>query len=84
MSVNPGFGRQAFIPGMLDKIRRVRAMIGLRLIDLEVDAVSTPENAGACARPARACSWLAGCVQGAARTAEIAAIRAPLRLGAWC
>ena len=28
MSVNPGFGGQAFIPAMLDKIARVRAMIG--------------------------------------------------------
>ena len=30
MSVNPGFGGQAFIPAMIDKIRRVRAMIGAR------------------------------------------------------
>ncbi len=35
MSVNPGFGGQAFIPDMLRKIRNVRAMIGDR--DLEVD-----------------------------------------------
>jgi len=48
MSVNPGFGGQAFIPAMLDKIRRVRAMIGARSIHLEVDGGITPENAGAC------------------------------------
>ena len=27
MSVNPGFGGQRFIPGSLDKIRRVRALL---------------------------------------------------------
>ena len=35
MTVNPGFGGQAFIPEMLRKIANVRAMIGHR--DLEVD-----------------------------------------------
>ena len=28
MSVNPGFGGQSFIPAAIDKIRRVKAMIG--------------------------------------------------------
>ncbi|MEF2073066.1 ribulose-phosphate 3-epimerase [Consotaella aegiceratis] len=37
MTVNPGFGGQAFIPAVLEKIRRVRAMIGDRPIDIEVD-----------------------------------------------
>ena len=37
MSVNPGFGGQSFIPQQLDKIRRVRQMIGDRPIELEVD-----------------------------------------------
>ena len=37
MSVYPGFGGQNFIPGQLDKIRRVRQMIGDRPIELEVD-----------------------------------------------
>src|SRR5579883_2667966 len=37
MTVNPGFGGQAFIPAMLDKIKRVKAMIGDRPIALEVD-----------------------------------------------
>jgi ribulose-phosphate 3-epimerase len=46
MSVNPGFGGQAFIPGALDKIRNIRAMIGGRPIDLEVDGGVTPQNAG--------------------------------------
>ncbi|MEK9673598.1 MAG: ribulose-phosphate 3-epimerase [Rhodospirillaceae bacterium] len=37
MSVNPGFGGQQFIPSQLDKIRRIREMIGDRNIELEVD-----------------------------------------------
>jgi ribulose-phosphate 3-epimerase len=49
MSVNPGFGGQAFIPAMVDKIGRLRAMIGARPIHLEVDGGVTPDTAGACA-----------------------------------
>jgi ribulose-phosphate 3-epimerase len=30
MSVNPGFGGQTFIPSSLDKVRRLKAMIGAR------------------------------------------------------
>ena len=37
MTVNPGFGGQAFIFAMLDKVRRVKAMIGDRPIRIEVD-----------------------------------------------
>jgi len=37
MSVNPGFGGQSFIESQIEKIRRIRAMIGERDIDLEVD-----------------------------------------------
>jgi len=37
MSVNPGFGGQSFIPSSLDKIKRIRQMIGDRPIELEVD-----------------------------------------------
>jgi ribulose-phosphate 3-epimerase len=49
MSVNPGFGGQAFIPAMVDKIGRLRAMIGARPIHLEVDGGVTPDTAGTCA-----------------------------------
>ncbi|MGK9233276.1 ribulose-phosphate 3-epimerase [Inquilinus limosus] len=45
MTVNPGFGGQAFIPAMAAKIRRIRAMIGDRPIRLEVDGGITPESA---------------------------------------
>ncbi len=37
MSVNPGFGGQSFIPSALEKIKRIRKMIGDRPIELEVD-----------------------------------------------
>ncbi len=37
MTVNPGFGGQAFIPAQLQKIRAIRQMIGDRPIHLEVD-----------------------------------------------
>ncbi|MFZ2158546.1 MAG: ribulose-phosphate 3-epimerase [Bradyrhizobium sp.] len=37
MTVNPGFGGQSFIEAQLEKIRRIRAMIGDRPIRLEVD-----------------------------------------------
>ncbi|MBX9587802.1 MAG: ribulose-phosphate 3-epimerase [Hyphomonadaceae bacterium] len=45
MTVNPGFGGQQFIPAMLEKIRRVREMVGARPIDIEVDGGITAESA---------------------------------------
>jgi len=45
MSVNPGFGGQAFIPAMVEKVRRISLMIAGRGIDLEVDGGVTPETA---------------------------------------
>ena len=45
MTVNPGFGGQAFIPAVVDKVRRVRALIGGRPIDIEIDGGVTPETA---------------------------------------
>ena len=50
MTVNPGFGGQAFIPAMLEKIARVRSMIGSLPIQLEVDGGITPDTAAACAK----------------------------------
>ncbi|MBW7923102.1 MAG: ribulose-phosphate 3-epimerase [Rubellimicrobium sp.] len=47
MSVNPGFGGQAFIPDVLPKIAAVREMIGSRPIHIEVDGGVTADNAGA-------------------------------------
>jgi len=45
MTVNPGFGGQSFIPAVVDKIRRVKAMVGSRPIDIEIDGGVTPETA---------------------------------------
>jgi ribulose-phosphate 3-epimerase len=45
MSVNPGFGGQAFIPAMVENIRRLRAMLGTRPVHIEVDGGITPETA---------------------------------------
>ena len=45
MTVNPGFGGQGFIAAQLDKIRRIRGMIGARPIHLQVDGGVKPETA---------------------------------------
>jgi ribulose-phosphate 3-epimerase len=50
MTVNPGFGGQAFIPAMLDKISEVREMVRGRNIDIEVDGGVTRANAADVAR----------------------------------
>jgi ribulose-phosphate 3-epimerase len=77
MTVNPGFGGQAFIPAMVDKLRRLRAMIGARPIHLEVDGGVSPSTAGACAE-AGANVLVAGSAvfQGGRYRESIAAIRA--------
>jgi ribulose-phosphate 3-epimerase len=45
MTVNPGFGGQSFISVMLEKIHQVKALVGARPIDIEVDGGVTPETA---------------------------------------
>jgi ribulose-phosphate 3-epimerase len=47
MTVNPGFGGQAFLPSMLPKIAEIRAMIGDRAIDIVVDGGVGPQTAAA-------------------------------------
>ncbi|MBA8903200.1 ribulose-phosphate 3-epimerase [Phyllobacterium sp. P30BS-XVII] len=45
MTVNPGFGGQAFIPSVVEKTRRLKALIGNRPIHIEIDGGVTPETA---------------------------------------
>ncbi|HEX2018853.1 MAG TPA: ribulose-phosphate 3-epimerase [Aurantimonas sp.] len=45
MTVNPGFGGQAFIPSVVEKVRRVKAIIGDRDIHIEIDGGVTPQTA---------------------------------------
>jgi ribulose-phosphate 3-epimerase len=46
MTVNPGFGGQTFIPSMLEKLVRTRALVGDRPIDIAVDGGVSEDNAG--------------------------------------
>ncbi len=48
MTVNPGFGGQNFISSQLEKMKRIKAMIGNRPIELEVDGGINPETAPLC------------------------------------
>ena len=50
MTVNPGFGGQAFIHPVVEKIERVRDLIGDRDIMLEVDGGVTVDTAPLCAK----------------------------------
>ena len=44
MTVNPGFGGQAFIPSMCEKVARVKALLGTRPVEIEVDGGINPET----------------------------------------
>jgi ribulose-phosphate 3-epimerase len=61
MSVNPGFGGQKFIPGVLDKLRAVRTLIDAtgKPIRLEIDGGVKVDNIGEIAR-AGADTFVAG------------------------
>ncbi|MDQ4137014.1 MAG: ribulose-phosphate 3-epimerase [Pseudomonadota bacterium] len=76
MTVNPGFGGQAFIGSVCDKIRRIRAMTAGGDIRVEVDGGVTPETAPL-VTAAGADVLVAGSAvfKGGAYAANIAAIR---------
>lgn len=50
MTVNPGFGGQAFIPSVLDKVEQVRSMIDEKglAVEIEIDGGVNPETARLC------------------------------------
>jgi ribulose-phosphate 3-epimerase len=81
MTVNPGFGGQAFIPAVVEKVRRVRRMIGARDIRVEIDGGIAPAtaplvvDAGADVLVAGSAVFKGG---PSAYAANIAAIRGPL------
>ena len=85
MTVNPGFGGQSFIPATIEKVRRLRAMIGERDIRIQVDGGITPETAPLVAE-AGATAFVAGsavfgrppyaqAIAGIRRAAEAALLR---------
>jgi ribulose-phosphate 3-epimerase len=45
MSVNPGYGGQSFLPSVVEKISRIKAMLDGREVDIEVDGGITAETA---------------------------------------
>jgi ribulose-phosphate 3-epimerase len=45
MTVNPGFGGQKFIASQVEKVRRLRAMIGDRPVHIEIDGGVTVDTA---------------------------------------
>jgi ribulose-phosphate 3-epimerase len=59
MTVEPGFGGQKFMPEMMDKVRRSKALIGDRPIWIQVDGGVSMETI-ALAREAGADTFVAG------------------------
>ncbi len=77
MTVNPGFGGQAFIPSQIEKIRNIARMIGGRPIHLEVDGGINAETAPLVASAgANAIVAGSGVFKNGAYAENIAAIRA--------
>jgi len=76
MTVNPGFGGQAFLPSQLSKIRALGSMIGARPIHLEVDGGINAETAPLVVEAgANAIVAGSGVFKGGAYAENIAAIR---------
>jgi len=63
MTVNPGFGGQAYIPTMTDKIKKIRKWIVDRDLDVDIEVdggiKATKETIGACAEAGANC-FIAG------------------------
>ena len=85
MTVNPGFGGQAFLPEMLPKIRRIRAMCAQRGLDpvIEDDGGENETTAGQAAAAGATAIVAGSAIFGTNDyTAAIAAIRASAVAGA--
>ena len=79
MTVNPGFGGQAFLPEMLPKIRRLRAICAERNLNpiIEVDGGENPTTAGQAAAAGATAIVAGSAIFGAADyAAAITSIRA--------
>jgi ribulose-phosphate 3-epimerase len=79
MTVNPGFGGQAFLPEMLPKVRRLRAICAARDLHpvIEVDGGENTETAGQAAAAGATAIVAGSAIFGAPDyAAAIAAIRA--------
>lgn len=85
MSVDPGFSGQAFIPAVLEKVARVKAMIAGRAIEIVVDGGVTPGNARALSEAGATVLVAGNAVFGggpACYAANIAALRQAATTGA--
>jgi len=77
MTVNPGFGGQAFLASQLPKIKAIRSMIGARPIHLEVDGGINADTVASVAEAgANAIVAGSGVFKGGAYAENISAIRA--------
>jgi ribulose-phosphate 3-epimerase len=70
MSVNPGFGGQAFIPTTFTKLRHLKGLLGSRAIELSVDGGVGPVNAGALAKAGASTLVAGSAIFGSADPAE--------------
>ncbi len=81
MTVNPGWGGQAFLPGSVDKIARLKALVGDRAL-IEVDGGVDARTAGPCAQ-AGATILVAGSAIFGARE-PVAAFHEISAAAGWC
>ncbi len=76
MTVNPGFGGQAFLASQLPKVKAIRSMIGARPIHLEVDGGINADTVASVAEAgANAIVAGSGVFKGGAYAENISAIR---------
>ena len=80
MSVNPGFGGQAFLPSAYPKLREVRRLLDGRAVDVSVDGGVKVDNAGKLAEHGASTLVAGSAIFGAPdRAAVIARMRSAAR-----